>query len=398
MSESIVAFDFQPRTRIVFGAGRVAELGRLASEFAARRVLLVTDRTLVALGHAERGRESLARAGIEVALFDGVRENPDTDDVARCLEAARAARIDGFVGLGGGSSLDTAKACNFLLTNGGRMEDYWGRGKATQPMLPLIAVPTTAGTGSECQSFTLVADARSHRKMACGDPKAAPRVALLDPELTATQPRQVTADTGIDTLVHALESAVTTARNEVSSLFARRAFALAVASLPRVLDEPGDLAARGAMQLAAAYAGLAIEHSMLGAAHSAANPLTARHGVVHGRAVALMVPAVIRHNAVDPAIARLYAELAIEARIVAAGENVERVVGALLDAVERILDHAGMPRRLADLGIDPTGIPALAADAADQWTARFNPRPVDVADFTSLYRSLLAPGPARGRA
>ncbi len=398
MSESIVAFDFQPRTRIVFGAGRVAELGRLASEFAARRVLLVTDRTLVALGHAERGRESLARAGIEVALFDGVRENPDTDDVARCLEAARAARIDGFVGLGGGSSLDTAKACNFLLTNGGRMEDYWGRGKATQPMLPLIAVPTTAGTGSECQSFTLVADARSHRKMACGDPKAAPRVALLDPELTATQPRQVTADTGIDTLVHALESAVTTARNEVSSLFARRAFALAVASLPRVLDEPGDLAARGAMQLAAAYAGLAIEHSMLGAALSAANPLTARHGVVHGRAVALMVPAVIRHNAVDPAIARLYAELAIEARIVAAGENVERVVGALLDAVERILDHAGMPRRLADLGIDPTGIPALAADAADQWTARFNPRPVDVADFTSLYRSLLAPGPARGRA
>ena len=126
-----------------------------------------------------------------------------------CLGAARAAGIDGIVGLGGGSSLDTAKGCNFLLTNGGRMQDYWGVGKATRPMLPLIAIPTTAGTGSECQSFALIADETTHQKMACGDPKAAARVAILDPPLTLSQPPRVAACTGMDALSHAVETAVT---------------------------------------------------------------------------------------------------------------------------------------------------------------------------------------------
>ncbi len=392
MNEPIAAFDFEPRTRIVFGAGRIAELGDLACPWSARRALLVTDRGLVAAGHAEHGRAALATAGIEVVLFDEVRENPDTHDVARCLEVARAADIDTFVGLGGGSSLDTAKACNFLLTNGGRVEDYWGRGKATRPMLPMIAVPTTAGTGSECQSFTLIADATSHRKMACGDPKAAPRIALLDPELTLTQPRHVTADTGIDTLTHALEAAVTTARNEVSALFARRAFALTVANLPRVLDDAGDLAARGAMQLAAAHAGLAIELSMLGAAHAAANPLTAHHAVVHGRAVGLMIAPVIRHNAVDPAVADRYAELAIAARLVSPAEPAQRAVQVLLETVDRLLDHAQVSRHLGALGIDERALAVLATEAAEQWTARFNPRPVAAADFANFYRSVLSAG------
>src|SRR5207244_13592387 len=127
-------------------------------------------------------------------------------DVEACLEVAHSAGIDAIVGLGGGSSIDTAKGCNFLLTNGGRMQDYWGVGKATRPMLPLIAVPTTAGTGSECQSYALIADEETHQKMACGDPKASARVALLDPTLTVSQPRSVTACTGMDALVHAVET------------------------------------------------------------------------------------------------------------------------------------------------------------------------------------------------
>ena len=382
-------FDFQQRTRIVFGAGRLDELGRLAAEWSARRALLVTDPQLVRIGHAGRACAALEGAGITVATFDAVRENPDTDDVRACLEVARAASADTIVCLGGGSSLDTAKGCNFLLTNGGRMADYWGRGKAAKPMLPMIAVPTTAGTGSECQSFALIADAETHAKMACGDPKAAPRIALLDPELTVSQPRGVTANTGVDTLTHALESAVTRARTEVSSLFARRAFTLTMANLQRVLDRPGDLEARGHMQLAAAYAGLAIENSMLGAAHSAANPLTAHHDVVHGQAVGLMISAVIRHNAADPAIAGLYAELAVDARVASSDDAATEAVDALLRAIDHLLEYAGMPRRLSDVRIGENSIPALSDEAAQQWTAQFNPRPVSQQDFASLYRSVL---------
>src|SRR6185295_4503976 len=154
------------------------------------------------------------------------KENPTSRCVDDCLSVAKSAGIDTIIGLGGGSSMDTAKGCNFLFTNGGRMQDYWGVGKAARPMLPFIAIPTTAGTGSECQSAALIVDEETHQKMACLDPKAAARIALLDPALTLTKPRRVTALTGLDALVHALETSVTTRRNSISSLFAREAFRL----------------------------------------------------------------------------------------------------------------------------------------------------------------------------
>src|SRR4030095_12940618 len=139
---------------------------------------------IVQAGHSERAVNILKSAGLAVTVFDNVEENPTTKCVAECVEAARAANIDSFGAIGGGSAMDTAKGCNFVLTNGGRMQDYWGTGKATKPMLPLIAIPTTAGTGSECQSFALIADEKTHEKMACGDPKAAAKIAILDPGLT----------------------------------------------------------------------------------------------------------------------------------------------------------------------------------------------------------------------
>ena len=181
-------FDFYPRTRIVFGPGKVAALGELAGELGARRALVVSDPGIVAAGHSKRGIAALASAGIETQLFDGVGENPTTDHVAAGLKIAKRFEPELIVGLGGGSSMDCAKGINFLYSNGGQIEDYWGFGKATKPMLPMIAVPTTAGTGSETQSFALISDAKTHVKMACGDKKASFRVALLDPELTLTQP------------------------------------------------------------------------------------------------------------------------------------------------------------------------------------------------------------------
>lgn len=375
------AFDYQPRTRVVFGAGKIRMLGELAVQLGGRTVLLVTDHGLESAGHPQRGIAALESAGLEVAVFDEVHENPTTDDVDSGLAVAREARIDLIVGLGGGSSMDCAKGINFLLTNGGRMHDYWGAGKATKPMLPMIAVPTTAGTGSEAQSYALIADARTHMKMACGDPKAACRIAVLDPDLTLSMPSSVTATTGIDALSHAVESYVATCSNPVSQLFSRQAWELLVHGLPAVINTPLDFDARAKMLLGAHLAGAAIENAMLGATHALANPLSARFGVTHGVAIGVMLPHVLRYN--QASVGHRYAELAEEAGL--CSKNDPRAGEFLAGHVATLVDRAGMPTRLADCEVDRALFPNMAAEAAQQWTGKFNPRPVDESSLRQLY-------------
>ena len=376
-------------TRVVLRSGALADLAAEARALGARRVLLVTDPGLLRAGYPTRAEAALGAAGLAAAVHAEVREDPTTLDAERCLAAARAFGPDLFVALGGGSSIDTAKAANLLLTNGGSMASYRGRHQAARPLLPLIAIPTTAGTGSEVQSFALIAEEGTHAKMACGDPQLAPRLALLDPELSVTMPRQVTACTGLDALAHALETAVTRPRNERSSPLSREAFALAFTHLPRALAEPGDLAARGAMLRAACLAGAAIEHSMLGAAHALANPLSAHYGLPHGHAVGLLVPHVVRFNAEDPSAAEVYAELARAAGIGGAQGSPRTAALELAARLAELLLRAGLPGRLGDLGVTDAALPALAAEADQQWTARFNPREVDARDLQALYRAAL---------
>jgi alcohol dehydrogenase len=378
-----LAFDYHPLTRVVFGPGTLGQLGALARELGGARALLVTDPGLEAAGHPQRALSSLREAGLEVFLFDGVEENPTTRHVEAGLEVARRHRIDLLVAVGGGSSMDCAKGVNFLLTNGGRMSDYKGFGKARRPMLPSIAVPTTAGTGSEAQSFALIADDQTHAKMACGDRKAAFRVAVLDPDVTVSQPAHVAAVTGIDALSHAVESYVCTKRNLLSQTFAREAWRLLEANLETVLRQPDNRAARGAMQAGAHFAGVAIENAMLGAAHACANPLTAHYGLTHGIAVAVMLPHVIRFNAA--AAGALYGDLAHEVGLIngdssAAGEVLARRVSDLMRA-------AGLPTTLTACGVSPGIFPVLADEAFQQWTARYNPRPVTEADLLHLYEA-----------
>ena len=383
------SFDFQMRTRIVFGSGSIDRLGELVAEYGGSKVLLVTDPGIVHAGHVERATRCLKDAGLDCVLFEGVRENPTTECVDRCVQIARDSKIDFIVGLGGGSSMDTAKGCNFILTNGGRMQDYWGVGKAKKPMLPLIAIPTTAGTGSECQSFALIADEETHAKMACGDPKAAARVAILDPELTISQPSRVTACTGIDAIAHAVETAVTNKRNPFSIVFSHRAFQFAVESFPVVISKPDDVDARGKMLLAAAYAGMAIESSMLGAAHSAANPLTAHYGIVHGEAVGVMLPTVVRFNGQQPKARRAYRELAVAGDIVSSETSPEDSVKALATKLEELLIGAGLRTSLSQLDVEEKMLRQLSVEASNQWTANFNPRQVGEAEFFSMYREAM---------
>ena len=317
------AFEFRAATRLVVGRNAVTQLGQLARELGATRVLVVSDPGVARAGHTAAGLDALAASGIATAVFDQFGENPTTAQVEAGTAVAREFRPDLIVGLGGGSSMDCAKGINFLLSCGGRMHDYHGRGKATGPMLPSIAVPTTAGTGSETQSFALITDAATGMKMACGDPRAAFRIAILDVHLTLTQPTRVAALTGIDAVSHAVESHVSRAATPASRIFSREAWRLLANNLPKVFADGGDVTAREAVQLGAAWAGLAIENAMLGAAHAVANPLTAAHHVVHGQAVGLMLPHVVRFNAAScgTPYAELLHDIGIDAAPEAAGDE-----------------------------------------------------------------------------
>jgi len=375
------AFDVRPGPRVVFGVGAFARLGELARERGFRRTLLVADPGLVAAGYVGEATASLRAHDVAVVPFHGFDQNPDSTTVEEGARLARSEGVDSFVGLGGGSSMDCAKGVNFVLSNGGRIQDYWGYGKARKPMLPMIGVPTTAGTGSEAQSHALISDAATHRKMACGDPGAMFAVVILDPALTVSQPRAVAAVTGYDALSHAVESFATTRRNAYSDLFAREGFRLLEAGYERVLAEPDRLDVRAAMQMGAFYAGAAIECSMLGATHACANPLTARYGTLHGVAIALMLPHVVRWNA--PAADDRYRELLGVAGRPATPDPAS-ALAARLDA----LAVAGeLPRRLRDAGIAKADLGLLAEDAATQMTGRFNPRPFDADAARQLYES-----------
>jgi alcohol dehydrogenase len=364
--------------RLVFGESSIDQLGELVRELGCNSVLLVTDSGLCEAGHVERAERSLGRASIACTLFKGVVENPSSREVEEGRLAARECGSDCIVALGGGSSMDCAKGVNFVLTNGGRMDDYWGSGKATRPMLPSIGIPTTAGTGSEAQSYALISQETTGAKMACGDPKARFRTVILDPSLTSSAPREVRAVSAVDALSHAVESFVSTKRNPVSQLFSREAWRLLESSAERTLAHPDDGEARGRMLLGSYFAGHAIEHSMLGAAHACANPLTSRFGVTHGIAVGLMLPHVVRFNEIE--VGDLYSELAEAAESPGPPRELDTRFCELRGA-------AGLPGRLRDYEIPIECLDELAEDASSQWTASFNPRPVGREDLRKLYEA-----------
>lgn len=352
-----------------FGVGARHQAAAVLGAQGIARPLLVTDVGVRATGRVDEIDGALRAAGLTVHILDAVHENPTTDDVEFGLEVARRHDIDGILAVGGGSVMDTAKGVNFLLTNGGRMQDYEGRGRATKAMLPAVGMPTTAGTGSEAQSFALIARVDDCRKMACGDPKARFRTVLLDPELLATVPAAVAAASGVDAVSHAVESHVSRAANPVSRLYSGAAWSLLDGALAAHLAHPDDTDAASRMLLGAHLAGAAIECSMLGAAHACANPLTARFDLTHGIAVGIMLPHVVRYNSLDAP---------------------DCYAGPLSRAPERVaalLEVARVAPRLRDHAIPEEVLPALAREAAKQWTAGFNPRPVHEAELLELYRN-----------
>jgi alcohol dehydrogenase len=380
----MIAFDFQPRTRVLFAPGSITRAGQVARDLGFHRTLVVADPGIREAGHTDRLIDGLSDEHIETFLFEGFTANPDSAMVDAGVAFARPHNVDSIIGIGGGSSLDCAKGINFVLRNGGTMSDYRGYAKASTPLLPMIGIPTTAGTGSEAQSYAVIADARTRMKMACGDPSAAVRVAILDPELTMTAPRHVMAMAGYDAIAHAVETAVTSKRTLLSDTFSHQAWRLLSDAFERLLLHPADAEARGAMVLGSHFAGMAIEQSMLGAAHACANPLTAKYNVAHGLALAILLPHVVRWNALVAKDG--YAALLGNRRRRVRDEDPAETLARRLEDFA-IAGHLAI--RLSDVEVTEAAIPELARLAAQQWTGTFNPRPFDAKGAEEIYRAAL---------
>ncbi len=370
------SFDTDSAQRVIFDNNTIEKLAEYVDALGGSRVLIVTDQGIKEAGILNRVQTVLDSEKITYYVFSDVHSNPTTKHVDAAVHYAKTyAPIDLIIGLGGGSAMDTAKGVNFLLTNGGKMEDYWGTNRATKPMLPSIGIPTTIGTGSEAQSYALISQEGTHIKMACGDKKAKFKTVVLDPTLTISLPREVAAITGIDAIAHAVESYVCTRRNTRSQIFSSHAWHLLNEHYESALEKQNSKA-RGKMLFGAYLAGLAIEHSMLGAAHACANPLTARYGITHGIAVALMLTHVIRFNI--ETVEELYSEIYPAKTIIGRIEHLKKI-GELPNTLQEC--HVKN-------SVDSNDIRTLANDAAQQWTAQFNPRPLQIHDYIELYKKI----------
>ena len=380
-------FVFNTTKSIQFGAGALARLGELAASVIGTRVLLVTDPGMMATGIVDRALDILRAAGLEATLFADVQADPPEAVVHAAIEMARAAGAQGIIGLGGGSSMDVAKLVALLAPGREDLKAVYGVGQAKGPRLPLILVPTTAGTGSEVTPISIVTTG-SAEKMGVVSPLLLPDLALLDPELTYGVPPGVTAATGIDAMVHAIEAyaSANANNNPLSRTLAVQALQLMGGALLRAVRDGSDEQARADMLLGSMLAGQAFANSPVAAVHALAYPLGGHFHIPHGLSNALVLPHVLRFNAVTAH--RPYAELAPHVFPRLASLDGRERAAAFCDALADLSRQCGLPQTLREMKITEDWLPRLAKDAMNQTRLLVNnPRPVGEADALAIYRT-----------
>ncbi len=381
-------FTFATTPSVVFGAGTSARLAGVVGAKLGARVLLVTDPGIMRLGLADRALASLRDAGLSVTLFDAVEADPSRATLEDAVAAGRSAGATGVLGFGGGSSLDVAKLAALLIGSGEDLDQAWGVANAKGPRLPLALVPTTAGTGSEVTPVSIIT-VGAEEKRGVSSPLLLPDIAILDPELTIGLPPAITAATGVDAMVHAIEAYASrnANNNPMSKTLARRALQLLGANIEKAVFEGRDIEVRGAMLLGSMLAGQAFANSPVAAVHALAYPVGGTFHVPHGLSNALVLPHVLRFNA--PQASGLYADIAGDAFPALAAEpdtarRCERFIDALADLSKRL----GLQPRLRDVGIGEEALPKLAADAMKQQRLLVNnPRELGEADALAIYRA-----------
>ncbi len=395
-------WTFHTAGELVFGRGAAAQLGRRLASSGAKRVLVVTDAHLIQAGLVDRIRSALSDAGVACEVFAGGRAEPSLAVADEAVAAGRVCRPDWLVGLGGGSNLDLAKVVALILAHGGTPADYVGEDRVPGPVLPLAAVPTTAGTGSEVSAAAVLTDTERQLKVGLMSNHLRPRLALVDPLLTVSCPPRVTADSGIDALTHAIEAltavdfqqfplpaekvSVYQGRFPLADLAAREAVRLVGRHLATAVHEPENLEAREGMALAATLAGMAFSNAGVAAVHALEYPVGAAVHCSHGAGNGLLLPYVMQFN--QAVRQRELAEIASLLGADVAGLEPEAAAQAAIEAVRRLRREIGIPDRLRELGVRVEQLRTFAEKAGSiERILRVNPRPATVDDLEAIYRA-----------
>ncbi|MBV9381409.1 MAG: iron-containing alcohol dehydrogenase [Streptosporangiaceae bacterium] len=385
MLSGLAAFDIPRGPAAHFGAGSIARLPAVIRETGANAVLVVTDAGLAATPVADTVTAALAAAGIPASVFPGVHPNPTTDDLAAGATAAAAAGRGGriaLVALGGGSPIDAAKGIALAAVNPQRGRDLGYSGDFAAPALPIVAIPTTAGTGAETNAFGVVTDPAARRKFYVGHASSLPAAVILDPALTVGLPPAVTAATGMDALTHALESYLSARPNPWSDGIALQAMRMVAGHLPRACADGRDLEARSQMLLAAHMAGLAMAGTGLGLCHAIAHALGGRWNIAHGVALTMVLPDVLRFSL--PSRAGRLASAAFALGAGDTGAGTERNAAAAIEAIAALRETVGLTQRIGDFGVTTADFAQIAADALDDEVLANTPRVPSESDIAGI--------------
>ncbi|WP_448028059.1 iron-containing alcohol dehydrogenase [Brevibacillus borstelensis] len=380
----ILDFQFNLPTRIEFGNGKIKELGRCIRELGGTKALVVTDQGIVKSGILKTVTEMLEANAVAYAVFDQVKPNPRDVDCMEAYRIAREAGVDVLIGLGGGSSMDTAKAVGTLLTHGGQISDWYGLNVLQEPITPLLCIPTTAGTGSEVTFFSVITDTETKLKMNILDTRLAPRIALLDPELTVTLPSHVTASTGMDALTHAIEAYTCNISEPITDALALYAIDQIVRYLPIAVADGTNLEARKQMLAASLIAGIAFGNSDVGGVHCMAEALGGLYDTPHGVANSMLLPFVFEYNI--PADPEKHAVVAERLGAVRGDRSAEETAREGVRLLKKLAETVHIPK-MKDLGnVNPDDFLYLAEAATQNVSAPSNPRPATKEDYLRLFR------------
>ncbi len=372
-----------------FGPGARKELAGVVSRLGFKKALVVTDKGLMKFGVAQMVIDELEANSIPYEIFDDVKPNPTVTNVKDGIAACKNAGADFIVAIGGGSAMDTAKGIGIVCNNPefGDIVSLEGVADTKKKSLPIIALPTTAGTAAETTINYVIIDEQNHKKMVCVDPNDIPAVAIVDAELMYSLPKSLTAATGMDAMTHAIEGYITKAAWEMSDMFEIKAIEMIYKYLPMAVSEPQNPEGRNGMAVAQYIAGMAFSNVGLGVDHGMAHPLSALHDIPHGVACAMLLPTVMKFNA--PAAKQKYAEIAKACGVYKDGMTVDEAVDAACKAIEDLSKLVGIPQHLTELGITEADIPALAEQAINDVCTPGNPREVTKEDIVALYKQIL---------
>ncbi|MFV9506810.1 MAG: iron-containing alcohol dehydrogenase [Oscillochloridaceae bacterium umkhey_bin13] len=379
-------FEFGLGGRVLYKAGLASELGPVVANLGAQRVFIVADKGVVAAGLLAPVIAGFGSDAEVVGVLDDVPANSSVEVVAAGAEAVRASGADVIVAVGGGSPIDTAKGIRLLATLGGSIPDYEGYNVIPQRLLPMIAVPTTAGTGSEVTAIAVILDEAENRKISLVSPYLYPDLAVLDPALTLTLPPRLTAATGMDALSHAIETFVSTENNPFSDSLALAAIDMIATHLRDAVHRGNEIEARGHMLIASAMAGIAFSNSLLGVVHAIAHAIGANYHIHHGTLNALILPHAMQFNSVIAP--ERYVRIAHAMGVNAGGRSDEEVIADGILAVKTLVADCGLPTRLRDLEVPEAALPDLAALSIVEPAIFNNPRIATEEELLDLLRAM----------